>query len=206
MGLFDKFKKKKEPETLIDEKKIEEIEKYRSKGNQVIKDLKVQTIGKNITYIHGSVYCKLWDKEIDVDVYDDVSLDYVEKCAESMNSMPDTLVDAICRAAKKYCLDFLDAIGGAEENDIELTVPVDENTQPIEMLKCFDAGTLLVDPPMDPSKAGYHLSGNCDWEEEHGIEIVILDDKLVYLGEFSDESPWIDHSNQSWNSAAGIYE
>ena len=50
------------------------------------------------------------------------------------------------------------------------------------MLKCFEAGTLVIDVPQDPSEIGYSLSGNCDWEEEHGKEIAVLDDRLVYLG------------------------
>ena len=63
-----------------------------------------------------------------------------------------------------------------------------------------------VDVPEDPSRIGYQLSGNCDWEEEHGIEIVILDGKLIYLGEFSGVSPWSYPIEESWNSAAHIYE
>ena len=206
MGLFDRFKKNKEPEPMIDEKKLEEVAGYQAKDHQILKDLQVKPLGKAGSYIEGKAYCRLMDKDIDVDVYDDVSLDYVEKCAEAMNSMSEDLVDAICRAAKKYCLDFLEDIGGAELNDITLTVPVDENTPPREMLKCFDVGSLIVDVPKDGSRVGYQLSGNCDWEEEHGIEIVILDDRLVYLGEFSGVSPWEDHSDESWNSAADIYE
>ena len=50
-------------------------------------------------------------------------------------------------------------------------------------------------------KDGFQLSGNCGWEEEHGIEIDILDGKLVYLGEYVGESPWRDHSKESWNCA-----
>lgn len=82
-----------------------------------------------------------------------------------------------------------------------MTVPVDENTPPREMLKCFEVGTLIVDVPEDPARIGFQLSGNCDWEEEHGIEIDILDGKLVYLGEYVGESPWRDHSKESWNCA-----
>ena len=194
MGLFDIFKKNKGTENLVDEKKLEEIARYQAKEHQVIENLRLKALGKVDSYIEGTVYCKLSNSNIDVHLHDDVSIEYAEKCAEAMNSMPDELIDVICRAAKRYCLEFLDAIGGAEENDIDLTVSVDENTPPLDMLKCFDIGTLIVSVPEDPTRIGYQLSGNCDWEEEHGIEIVILDDKLVYLGEFSGESPWIDHS------------
>ena len=204
MGLFDIFKKNKGTENLVDEKKLEEIARYQAKEHQVIENLRLKALGKVDSYIEGTVYCKLSNSNIDVDLYDDVSIEYAEKCAEAMNSMPDELIDVICRAAKRYCLEFLDAIGGAEENDIDLTVSVDENTPPLDMLKCFDIGTLIISVPEDPTRIGYQLSGNCDWEEEHGIEIVILDDKLVYLGEFSGESPWIDHSGESRNSAAHI--
>jgi hypothetical protein len=206
MGLFDKFKKKTEPEPIIDEKKLEQVARYQAKDHQVITDLQVKPLGKTNTYIEGKVFCKPWDTEIDVDMYGDVEIEYAQKCAEAMNSMPDELMNAICRAAKKYCIEFLDDIGGAELNEIEMTIPVDEDTPPREMLKCFEVGTLAVETPEDPSRIGYQLSGNCDWEEEHGIEIDILDDKLVYLGEYTGESPWTDHSQESWNSAAHIYE
>ena len=206
MGILDIIKKKPVPEPLIDEKKLEKIARYQSKEHPLIRDLQVKTLGNVSTYIEGRVYCKLWDTEIDVDLYDDVPIEYAEKCAEAMNSMSADLIDAICRAAKKYCIGFLDAIGGASLNEIHLTVPVDEDTPPPEMLKCFEAGVLIVDVPKDPSRIGYQLSGNCDWEEEHGIEIDILDGKLIYLGEYAGESPWIDHSEESWNCAAHIYE
>ena len=204
MGLFNIFKKKTEPETLIDEKKQEEVFRYLSKEHQVIKDLQVKALGKVDTYIGGRAYCKLSGTDIEVDLYDDVPIEYAEKCVEAMNAMPEELIDDICCAAKRYCLEFLDAVGGAEANDIELRIPVDENTEPREMLKCFDIGAMVVTVPKDPSRVGYQLSGNCDWEDEHGIEIAILDDRLVYLGEFADESPWTDHSEESWNAAASL--
>lgn len=79
----------------------------------MIKDLTIKPLGKVGTYREGKVYCKIWDTDIDVALYDeDVTIEYAEKCAEAMNSMSDELIDAICRAAKKYCIEFLDAIGG----------------------------------------------------------------------------------------------
>ncbi|MBR2727201.1 MAG: hypothetical protein IKD71_04840, partial [Solobacterium sp.] len=51
---------------------------------------------------------------------------------------------------------------------------------------------------------GYQLECTCDWEEEHGMEIDILDDRLVFLSEFTGDSPWADHTGQSWNYADRI--
>ncbi len=193
LGLFDRWKRKPEPQPLVDEKKTAEVARYQAKDHQVIRDLQVRTLGTVDTYIEGKAYCKLWDRNIDVDIYGDAPIEYAEKCVEAINAMSEELVDTICRAARKYCLDFLDAIGGASLNEIELSVPVDADTPPSEMLKCFEVGALVVIPPRDPARIGYQLSGNCDWEEEHGIEIVILDGRLVYLGEFTGQSPWSDH-------------
>jgi len=167
-----------------------------------------ERITKNkINYRKGHVYCKLWDTDIDVLLFDDdVTEEYAERCAEAMNNMPDELVDAICRAAKKYCIEFLDEIGGASLNEIELTVPVDENTPPREIIKCITPNALSVETPEDPSRIGYVLDCNCDWEEEHGMEIDILDDRLVFLREFTGGSPWSDHSEDAWNYARDIYE
>ena len=36
----------------------------------MIKDIKLKSLGKDMTYREGRVYCKLWDTEIDVDLYD----------------------------------------------------------------------------------------------------------------------------------------
>ena len=60
---------------------------------------------QNDSYREGKVYCKLWDREIEIAIYDEaVTLEYAEKCAEAMNAMSEELVDAICKAAKRYLL------------------------------------------------------------------------------------------------------
>ena len=173
----------------------------------MISDWKLIKESDKFHYREGTVYCKLWDKDIKVCLFDDdVTEEYAEKCAEAMNNMPEELVDAICRAAKRYCIEFLDDIGGAELNEIDLTIQVDENTPPREILKCIQPNSLAVDAPGDPSRIGYQLDCNCDWEEEHGMEIDILDDKLVFLSEFTGESAWSDNSEDEWNYARYAYE
>ena len=174
----------------------------------MIKNFTVSSYGENLTCHEGKVYCKLWDTDIDVVLFDkEVTVEYTEKCIEAMNSMSDELVDAICHAAKKFCIEFMNEISDEWRAEIEQKMPVhvNEDTPPLEMLKCFYCA-LIVEAPEVPSRIGYQLSGNCDWEEEHGIEIDILDGKLVYLGEFAGQSPWDDHSDEAWNYASHIYK
>lgn len=171
----------------------------------MITDIQYKPLGKDSVSREGRVYCKPWDTEIAVMIFDeDVTLEYAEKCAEAMNSMPAELVDAICRAAKLFCIEFCEEISDEWRNELDLTAPVDENTLPEEMMKCFCPNGLVIDSPEDPSRVGYQLECNCDWEEEHGMEIDILDNKLVYLSEFSGESPWSDHTDEFWNYASRI--
>ena len=159
-------------------------------------------LGKDSVYREGKLYCKLWDKEISVMLFDeDVTIEYAEKCAEAVNSMLPELVNAICIAAKKYCIEFCEEISDEWREELNLAVPVDENTPPVDMLKCFSPIGMVVESPQDPTRIGYQLECNCDWEEEHGMEIDILDNKLVYLSSYNGESPWDDHSDEEWNYA-----
>ena len=143
----------------------------------MITDIQEKQLGKDSVYREGKLYCKLWDKEISVMLFDeDVTIEYAEKCAEAVNSMPPELVNAICIAAKKYCIEFCEEISD-------------------EWIG------MVVESPQDPTRIGYQLECNCDWEEEHGMEIDILDNKLVYLSSYNGESPWDDHSDEEWNYA-----
>ena len=173
----------------------------------MIKDLTRKPLTSDSTYREGTVYCKLCDSDIKVMLFDDeVTQEYAERCAEAMNSMPDELIDAICRAAKQFCITFCNEISDEWREELDLAVPVNEDTPPREMMKCFRPIGLQVEPPQDPSRIGYQLECECDWEEEHGMEIDVLDGKLVFLCEFTGSSPWEDHSDESWNFAAHIYD
>lgn len=168
----------------------------------MIQDMERKPLGKVGFFREGRAYCKLWDREIRVDLFEDeVTEEYAERCVEAMNAMPEELIDAICRAAKAFCIEFCEEIGDEWRAELKLAVPVNADTPPREMLKCFYPTGMTVEPPEDPSKIGFQLECECQWEEEHGMEIDILDNKLVCLSEFTGDSPWSDHENESWNYA-----
>lgn len=151
----------------------------------------------------GSFFCKPANAEIDLLVPDDeVSEEYIERCIASVNGMTDRLMSEICSAAKRYCLKMKALCSEAGEDFADVAAfPVDENTPPEDMPKYFSITGMVIEEPEDDSIIGYQLSCNCDWEHEHGMEIDILGDKLVYLGMYEDNSPWFDYEESEWNFA-----
>lgn len=147
--------------------------------------------------IKGKLYSEIFSTEIDVMIDEDVNIEYAQKCAKHFNSLSSELVETICRGAKAYCLDFMELAGG--DWDEELTIPVTAETPATDMLKCFNPTVFIVKKPEDENKIGYQLECSCDWEIEHGMEIDILDDKVVYLSSFNGYSPWLEYDENNWN-------
>ena len=77
----------------------------------MITNIQRKPLTKDAFYREGKVRCELWDTEIMVFLFDEgVTLEYAERCAAAMNAMPEALIDAICRAAKAFCIDFCESI------------------------------------------------------------------------------------------------
>lgn len=163
-----------------------------------------------ITNIHegeyeteGNVRWELFDKELEVMIDNDTDIEYAEKCAEALNSLPEDTVKAICEAAKRYCLHFKDICGDEWDEWNEMSFKITKNT-PAEQLKSEIYPTvLIVDKPED-ERIGFHIECNCSWEPEHGLEITILDGKLVYLGAFESRRAWSRFDpDDEWNFVNG---
>ena len=150
----------------------------------------------------GKMHCIPFQKEIQVFLRDDeVTEEYAEKCADALNHMSQELIDTICKGAKAYCLKFMEIV---DDDFKEMSIPVDESTSFREMLKCFSVMELVILEPKDKTKIGYQLFCCCDWEIEHGMEIDILENKVVYLSAFNGFSPWRKYDNGEWNFVNGI--
>ncbi|MDE5854076.1 MAG: hypothetical protein K2H19_03335, partial [Ruminococcus sp.] len=148
----------------------------------------ITNIRKTEFGIEGKLYSKIFNTEIDVIIDDEVSIEYAQKCAEHFNSFNSEIVETICKGAKAYCLDFMEMTEGDFEED--MTIMVTPETPAIEIMKCFKPTVLIVEKPDDENITGYKLECSCDWEIEHGMEIDILDEKVVYLSSFNGYSPW----------------
>ncbi|MBR6385166.1 MAG: hypothetical protein IKS03_03470 [Ruminococcus sp.] len=159
----------------------------------MIKDLKE---GKYFPF-EGKFYSSFFGREMKIFI-EGASVEYAEKCIENFNNMSEELKDKIFRAAKAYCLDFMDMVG-EEEILEELTVPIYPDTDPKEIYRCIQPSVFIVEEPEDENKIGWQIECNCDWEIEHGMEIDVLDGKLVYLSSFNGYSPWMDFEDDEYN-------
>ena len=81
--------------------------------------------------------------------------------------------------------------GSLDEEWYDMEVPIYEDTPAREILKNVWLDELIVYKPED-SSIGYCLGESCGWEPEHGIEIVIKDNKILYVGAFEGCTPWDD--------------
>lgn len=145
----------------------------------------------------GKLFSEIFNTEIEVRIKEGASIEYAQKCAGHFNNLSPEMLLTICKGAKAYCLDFMEIAG--EDWDEYLTIPVNADTPPLDMLKYFRPQWLVIEKPEDENKIGYQLECSCDWEIEHGMEIDILDNKVVYLSLFSGYSPWYEYDNDEFN-------
>lgn len=163
----------------------------------------ITNIHKDDDVTEGNVRWELFDEELEVMIDDGAGIEYAEKCSAALNSLPEDTVKAIWEAAKRYCLHFKDICGDEWDDWNEMNIEVTRET-PAERLKSEIYPTvLIVDKPKD-ERIGFHLECNCSWEPEHGLEITILDGKLVYLGAFESRGAWSRFDpDDEWNFVNG---
>lgn len=146
--------------------------------------------------IEGKIYSEIFHTEMEV-MINGTSIEYAQKCAEHFNSLNSELIETICKGAKAYCLDFMEEAGGDVYGKMKISVTAE--TPPLEILKCFRPQMLVIKKPKDENRIGYQLECNCDWEIEHGMEIDILDNKVVYLSSYNGYSPWHEYDDNEFN-------
>ncbi|MCM1540296.1 MAG: hypothetical protein NC121_03455 [Blautia sp.] len=145
----------------------------------------------------GTAFFPYFNREISVICRKGVTYEYAEKCLEYLEEVDETLILQICRYAEFYLKDTLDNTsigelyyGGGEP------FPHDGL---LGMLQYFSFEILYIEEPpasvadSDSVKA-LNLYGGCDWQEDEGIQCLVKDGEVIYLGNFGMLSAWWDHS------------
>ncbi len=89
----------------------------------------------------------------------------MEKCLKYLEEVDEDLILQICKYAEFYC-----------KNTFE-TLYIDEPPASAE----------------GPCKV-LNLSGGCDWEEDEGIQCLVKNGEVIFLGGFNAWSVWRDYS------------
>ncbi|MCT4597227.1 MAG: hypothetical protein N4A50_05040 [Vallitalea sp.] len=161
--------------------------------------MRINNVSSNEYGMEGTTRFDMFDREIQVMMDDAVNIVYAEKCVEHLNSLSYDTVELLCEAALKYCFEFSDDVG----------IGIPELNEKRDILKYIYPKILIIDEPEDELKIGYHMECDCEWEIEHGLEFTILNDKVLYLGDFNDEGPWqaLEHYKEiSWNHIYDNYD
>lgn len=121
----------------------------------------------------------LFDTKTNVYIQDGAYMDYAEECIRHLNNLDFRLREHIREKLFKY-YEFV------RENydDIEF-VPFEEIMEYIKPLN------VSIEPP-EAEVIAYSIECGCNWEIDMGIEIIIKDNELLYVGEFFGIGPWAD--------------
>ncbi|MCH5204556.1 MAG: hypothetical protein J1F03_07390 [Oscillospiraceae bacterium] len=149
--------------------------------------------------LEGNLRWELFDRELEVSIDRGADINYAEKCAEALVNLPDDTVQSIFEAAKRNFLFFCEYVGHDFNEDMDVKIYPDTHAE--EIRADIFPHVFIVDKPKD-ERVGFHIECDCCWEPEHGLEITILDGRLVYLGPFEDNGPWGKYpEDDEWNFA-----
>lgn len=153
-------------------------------------------------FLKGNVFVPLFDCEAEVWIENSVDMAYAEKCAEHLVNLDDKMIDAFCDMAIKYCKfmieewgDFSDIYGDIS-NDINKCIPEDIVRR--DILKYISRPHLYVFPP-EKDETGYNVECDCVWEPEHGLDLIIRGDRVLYVGQSEGLGAWADDEEYEWD-------
>lgn len=155
----------------------------------------IQDITQTSNGWEGQVYCGVYDKFIGLLVHEGANVEFANACAGLLNELPDPVIDHLCRASVRYCTEFLSQVG-------EPAMKFDSMRSVLDRI---DPRFLIVPAPDEAGKPVVHMELNCDWDEEHGLEWLIRDGAVLYVGgytgcqeygSFERRDPW----NYAWQT------
>lgn len=141
-------------------------------------------------YIEGIVQLKNIDKPIKICSYSEVGRSYIEKCLNHFENLSDERWKELKYYIEKYAKDMEYDIKG---NDVLKNIKF-QNIQ-IKYSSVLSSNNDLI-----PT---YSIECSCKWEIEHGMEIVIKGDKIMYVGTFDDVGLW--HKEDYYKGILGNY-
>lgn len=157
--------------------------------------------------IEGTAFFPYFNENITVICRDGVASEYVEKCLQYLEEVDETLMFQICKYAEYFLKDKLETTSIGEIGDEE-AFPY-ENL--LDLQRYFHFGILYIDAPPEPVAETMqthvlNLSGGCDWWEDEGLQCLVKDGEVVYLGYFNRFNIWNGCYSEAYIGNYALYE
>lgn len=144
-------------------------------------------------FIRGKLFVPLFGSEIEVYIEENVTPEYAERCAKHLTELSDEMIDDFCERAIRYYEYMLDewemfeAVSHGVLDDIKSTMP--EKVTGREILKYISSPSMFIFEPKEDVE-GYSVECRCVWEPEHGLDLIIRGDKILYVADAMALGPW----------------
>jgi len=145
----------------------------------------------------GTFELPLLGGEMFVQVLKDVELEYAEKCASYLQNLPEHVLNDLCSFAISYCEDN-------RKHFLDEGIEIPEEINGLEILSYIHLGDMMISQPKNDKIIAFSMTLNCDWEDEHGMEVIVRNDEILYVGGFNGGYDiWgdKDHFDTEWNFA-----
>jgi hypothetical protein len=139
----------------------------------MIKDLKVTDDGAE-----GQIDVPMFGKTVELLVEGDVECDYLDRCAELIDSQGEALTASLRSA--------LEEMPGAQPRR-RLFAKRQPATDPVAAVK---PSSVSIWVPRNPEVPGFTMELEWDSDREHGLQWCVLGLRTVHLGPFEGSSPW----------------
>ena len=132
-------------------------------------------------FIEGKARFTLFQREIEFDVDGDNEA-YLARCVDYLNNLPADLVERLCLRSISYCTAFSNRVGRPSirfNNSLDV---IEHITPRVLMIpECSNCTDRVIDLELD-----------CTWDIEHGMEWVIREQEILYVGPFGEYTDRID--------------
>lgn len=164
---------------------------------KMINNLKKCEYGKNLFVYEGNFDSNEWE-QMDIIIDEEKDIEYAENCIRHFENMSEEMKQNMCGALIRYCERFREF---AIEADDDFEVP--EIQQVEDILNYVYFSTIHVEDTEGNSIIGYSIEGSCDWEVEHGLQIIIRDKDILYVGACEGVNVWDEKDSyiDEWNFA-----
>ena len=135
--------------------------------------------------MEGKIYFTLFDKFIGLEVDKDIPIEYVEKCVQNLNSLNKDIISDICKYSVAFCMDTME-----DYDEVNYSNALSKLTCDNDILKFIQPISLTVDVPKHMEISTINLYCKCAWDADNDMQILINNDKVVYVGVYDGLNTW----------------